>query len=215
MLAQINRIPTCSLLSFGRGVLGHTDHAYGRPWVKIDEHVTPLLAEIVGASLKSSQPPLAADDRASSGRRKAVRGGLHGFPHRQSAHSLHLILPADAAATQDPVRGQGLPLGRRAFLRFSSLALASSLPAAQYAFASHVALHDYPPSSLLPVFPREGEHTIRTDDILRIIEDEGDSIAVICFGAVQYYSGEWFDMEAITKAGQAKVRALAAPASAA
>lgn len=30
------------------GVLGHMDHDYQRPWVKIDEHVTPYLAEIVG-----------------------------------------------------------------------------------------------------------------------------------------------------------------------
>lgn len=55
------------------------------------------------------------------------------------------------------------------------------------------------------MFPREGEHIIRTEDILKIIEEEGDSIAVICFGAVQYYSGEWFEMEIITKAGHAKV----------
>lgn len=77
----------------------------------------------------------------------------------------------------------------------------------QYAFASHVALHDYPPSSLLPVYPRDGEHNIRTEDVLRLIEEEGDSIAVICFGAVQYYTGQWFDMEAITRAGRAKVSA--------
>lgn len=75
----------------------------------------------------------------------------------------------------------------------------------QYAFASQISLHDYPPSSLLPVHPLPGEFTIRTDEILRIIEEEGESIAVICFGAVQYYSGEWFDMKAITKAGRAKV----------
>jgi len=56
------------------------------------------------------------------------------------------------------------------------------------------------------MYPREGEYTIRTEDILKVIEEEGDSIAVICFGAVQYYSGEWFDMEKITAAGQAKVR---------
>jgi kynureninase len=75
----------------------------------------------------------------------------------------------------------------------------------QYAFASHVKLNDYSPDSLLPVHPRPNEHSIRTEDILKIIEEEGESIAVICFGAVQYYNGEWFDMEAITKAGQAKV----------
>ena len=91
-------------------------------------------------------------------------------------------------------------------LHFSRAHTADPRPCSQYAFASHIALHDYPSSSLLPVFPRDGEHTIRTVVVLRIIEDEGDSVAVICFGAVQYYTGEWFDMEAITKAGHAKVR---------
>ncbi|GAA5999631.1 kynureninase [Rhodotorula paludigena] len=147
------------------GVLGHMDHAYGRPWVKIDEHVTPLLAEIVGA--KPSEV--------------ACMGSL--------TANLHTLFTSFYQPT--PQRHKILYEGK-------------AFPSDAYAFASHVALHDYPPSSLLPVFPREGEHTIRTDDILRIIEDEGDSIAVICFGAVQYYSGEWFDMEAITKAGHAK-----------
>lgn len=63
------------------------------------------------------------------------------------------------------------------------------------------------------MFPREGEFTIRTEDLLDLIEREGDSIAVICFGAVQYYSGEWFAMEEITKAGHAKVSRPSRPAS--
>ena len=66
-------------------------------------------------------------------------------------------------------------------------------------------MHGYPASSLLPVFPRPGEYVIRTEDILEIIAEQGDSIAVICFGAVQYYSGEWFEMKTITEAGHAKV----------
>lgn len=34
--------------AFFSGVLGHTDHEHSRPWIRIDEHVTPILAEIVG-----------------------------------------------------------------------------------------------------------------------------------------------------------------------
>lgn len=33
------------------GVMGHVDHPHERPWVKIDECVTPTLARIVGASV--------------------------------------------------------------------------------------------------------------------------------------------------------------------
>lgn len=43
-------------------------------------------------------------------------------------------------------------------------------------------------------------------DILKMIEKEGDSIAVVMFSGVQYYTGQLFDMAAITEAGQRKVR---------
>ncbi|XP_031971059.1 kynureninase isoform X2 [Corvus moneduloides] len=54
-------------------------------------------------------------------------------------------------------------------------------------------------------FPSDhGEETLRTEDILAVIEKEGDSIAVILFSGVQYYTGQLFDIPRITKAGQKK-----------
>src|SRR5262249_7127295 len=49
--------------------------------------------------------------------------------------------------------------------------------------------------------PREGESTLRTEDIVETIEREGDSIAMILFGGVNYYTGQAFDMKTICDAG--------------
>jgi len=54
---------------------------------------------------------------------------------------------------------------------------------------------------LIELSPREGESTLRTDDILETIDREGDSIALILLGGVNYYTGQAFDMKAITAAG--------------
>lgn len=125
--------------------------------------------------------------------------------------NLHLLLNSfyKPTATRNKIMYEGKAFPSDSVRRLSSspsLALSDAFCYPQYAFASQIELHGYPTSCLLPIFPREGEHTIRTEDILKVIEEEGDSIAVICFGAVQYYSGEWFEMEKITTAGHGKVR---------
>uniref|UniRef100_A0A8C1V735 Kynureninase n=1 Tax=Cyprinus carpio TaxID=7962 RepID=A0A8C1V735_CYPCA len=53
-------------------------------------------------------------------------------------------------------------------------------------------------------WPFQGEDTIRTEDIVSVIEREGDAIALVMLSGVQYYTGQLFNMEAITSAGHAK-----------
>ncbi|MBI3554179.1 MAG: kynureninase [Elusimicrobia bacterium] len=82
---------------------------------------------------------------------------------------------------------------------------AAAFPSDFYAVESCLRLHGFDPSSdLVLLAPRSGEDVLRPEDILRTIEREGDKIAVIMLGDVNYLTGEAFDLEAITAAGHAK-----------
>ncbi len=58
--------------------------------------------------------------------------------------------------------------------------------------------------ALISIKPRAGETNLRTEDILKAIETDGDSIACVFFPGVQFYTGQSFDLAAITKAAHAK-----------
>nr|XP_019957823.1 PREDICTED: kynureninase [Paralichthys olivaceus]XP_019957824.1 PREDICTED: kynureninase [Paralichthys olivaceus] len=80
-----------------------------------------------------------------------------------------------------------------------------AFPSDHYAVESQIRLRGFDPQqSMLQLSPRPGEETLRTEDILQLIEKEGDSIAMVMFSGVQYYTGQLFNMAAITEAGQRK-----------
>jgi kynureninase len=80
-----------------------------------------------------------------------------------------------------------------------------AFPSDRFAVASQISEKGFDPATAyLAMKPRPGEKTLRTEDILARIEEEGDSIALVMLSAVQYYTGQWFDMKAITAAGHAK-----------
>ena len=80
-----------------------------------------------------------------------------------------------------------------------------AFPSDQYAMKSQLRFHGFDPgTSLLELTPREGESCMRDEDIESLIEREGDSIALILIGGINYVTGQAFDMAGITKAGQRK-----------
>ena len=77
-------------------------------------------------------------------------------------------------------------------------------PSDTYAMASQIAFHGGDPEQdLVEMRPRKGEHTLRTEDIEARIAELGDELALVLFGGVNFYTGQAFDLEAITKAGHA------------
>jgi kynureninase len=85
--------------------------------------------------------------------------------------------------------------------RYKILTEAGAFSSDQYAFESQLKLHNIDPEKgLIELKPRAGEHTLRTEDILAAIKENANELALVIFGAVQYYSGQFFNIKEITKA---------------
>ena len=77
----------------------------------------------------------------------------------------------------------------------------AAFPSDQYAIESQVTFHGfYPKEAIVEVFPREGEYTLRTEDIIAAIKQNADELALVMFSGINYYTGQVFDMRAITEA---------------
>ncbi len=93
--------------------------------------------------------------------------------------------------------------------RFKIICEAKAFPSDQYAIETQLKFHGYSlQDALVEIAPREGEHTMRTEDILAAIETHKDALALVLFGGVNYYSGQVLDMSTITQAAH-KAGALA------
>jgi len=86
--------------------------------------------------------------------------------------------------------------------RFKIVMESGAFPSDQYAVESQVRFHGFNPAdAIIEIKPREGEYTLRTEDIIETINNNADDIALVLFGGINYFTGQWFDMPAITKAG--------------
>ena len=77
-----------------------------------------------------------------------------------------------------------------------------TFPSDQYAIKSQIKFHGFDPQdTLIELSPRKGETTLRTKDILAAVRDINEELATVILGSVNYYTGQAFDMQSITKAG--------------
>ena len=78
-----------------------------------------------------------------------------------------------------------------------------AFPSDTYAIKSQIAHHGFDPhDGLVLVRPREGEFTVRSEDIAAALEEHGEQIALVLFAGVNFFTGQLFDLKAITSQAQ-------------
>lgn len=76
---------------------------------------------------------------------------------------------------------------------------AAAFPSDHYAVQQQVRFHGLNPTEdIILLHPREGEYAIQTSDILDVIEKNKNELALVMLGGVNYYTGQYFDIESIT-----------------
>jgi kynureninase len=86
--------------------------------------------------------------------------------------------------------------------RFKIITEAGAFPSDQYALETQVRFHGLDPDQVIvELSPRPGEHTLRPDDILHSIREQGPQLALVMMGGINYYTGQVFDMGAIARVG--------------
>lgn len=86
--------------------------------------------------------------------------------------------------------------------RFKIITESDAFPSDRHMLESQVRLHGYDPKeAIIELKPRPEEHVLRTEDIREAIADHGSELALIMMSGVQYYTGQYFDLQRITQAG--------------
>ncbi|CAD6971992.1 unnamed protein product [Tilletia controversa] len=171
------------------GVLGHFDHPHDEPWLRADEACAELMADLVGAK------------RAEVACMGTLTGNLHTLLatfYRPGVEG-GVRLPRDGSIKRDESAGEK---GKR---RHKIVYEWKAFPSDQYALQSVVRLAGLDPStSLIALRPRPSEDTLRTSDILHTLQTlaaEGET-ALLMLSGIQYYTGQFFDMQQITRAAR-------------
>lgn len=84
--------------------------------------------------------------------------------------------------------------------RYKIICEAKAFPSDQYALESQIRLHGLNPDEVLVEVKPGDNHIIKNENIISAIQNHGEEVALVLFGAVNYYNGQVFHMAEITRA---------------
>jgi kynureninase len=85
--------------------------------------------------------------------------------------------------------------------RYKIICEYDAFPSDLYALQSQAAYHGFDPDeAIIYLKARLGEYLLREEDVLKTINDNKETLATIMLGAVNYYTGQYFDLKKITEA---------------
>lgn len=87
------------------------------------------------------------------------------------------------------------PKGKRTKILFEK----GAFPSDYYALLNIVELNGYDSSHLIQLAPKANSTSLELDDIFEAIETHSDELAMVMFPGIQYYTGQLFDIAAITQ----------------
>ena len=89
--------------------------------------------------------------------------------------------------------------------KYKILIESDAFPSDRYAVESQLKFHGFDPvEGLVEWKPRSGEDLLNTSDLETILEDQGDEIALLLIGGLNYYTGQFLDLKKIAELGHAK-----------
>src|SRR5204862_3460916 len=80
--------------------------------------------------------------------------------------------------------------------RFKILMEEPAFPSDTYAIKTQIIHHGLDPKNALVLArPRKGEFTVRTDDVIELIEKQADQLALVILAGVNFFTGQLFDID--------------------
>ncbi|KAJ5081736.1 Kynureninase [Penicillium alfredii] len=147
-------------------------------FVPHDDQLLPPFVDVDTAGSKLMAPIVGASQREV-----AVMGTLTG--------NLHLLMASFYRPTQE---------------KYKIILEGKAFPSDHYAVESQIRHHNFDPKHAMVLIEPENldRPTLITEQILKVIDDNASSTALVLLSAIQFYTGQYFDIERITAHAHSK-----------